>query len=468
MTEPGEDSSVLRRTASPVRFLVPVILLAASAGFWLLPSQKDFAVARRYTYFQLVLALGATMTATSVTVVHCLPERHQKRAAFRIVTASGAVLLPVLLCETGAWLWPLKSSRDNPWYLTGGHALVPADDLPFTRPPHLHWEGLSRGDLAMRPGDVDPFAQRIAFQTDFEGFRNSHDITHADIVFIGDSFTEAGNVPEEDSFVQVVGQLQHTTVRNLGRAGYAPPHELIVLNGCGLANDPRTVVWQLCEYNDLYESAKFAQWIQSREFPVNRPSPSEAWRQRSPTYRLFESMLPASPWPFGGSFRGVNGQVFPVRFPEAGPGRHQAPDGHSGWTVMAEALTEGARTLKQRDIKLIVLLIPMKLRVLAEFVEFDPFRLPLPDGREIVLDELPEGWDLPDDQTMTFYVSRLCDDLSVPFIDPLPDLKQMASDGSLPYLPMDTHLSVQGHRTIAELVDRAIRTTIDHDPEYVR
>ena len=57
----------------------------------------------------------------------------------------------------------------------------------------------------------------------------------ADIVFIGDSFTEAASVAEEDTFVRRVAKASGLKAVNLGRGAYGPQQELIVLKRYGLA-----------------------------------------------------------------------------------------------------------------------------------------------------------------------------------------------------------------------------------------
>src|SRR6185369_5953031 len=136
-----------------------------------------------------------------------------------------------------------------------------SDDLPFERPAHLHWEGLSRGDLAILNQDDDPYATRVTFVTDHEGFRNGRDQDRANLVFLGDSLTEAGNLPEDDTFVRRTATAMNTTARNLGRAGYTAPTELIVLRKYGLTCRPRAVVWQIAESNDLVEAVMFQNWL---------------------------------------------------------------------------------------------------------------------------------------------------------------------------------------------------------------
>ncbi|MFV1993941.1 MAG: hypothetical protein ACC661_00780 [Verrucomicrobiales bacterium] len=432
--------------------------LALCLAAWLLPSAKEGAVLGRLDYRQFIFALAATALCILISSIAATVKPFRRVVGFRLVAVYLAIAVALIGWEAVASLWPAEFFRDNPWYLSTGRALAEARDLPFTRPPHIRWKGLSRGDLAMQNGDFDPSAREIVFETDFEGFRNSRDIEKAEIIFLGDSFTEAGNVPEDETFVQQVGRSRGVAVRNLGRAGYAPPFELIVLQNYGLKNEPQVVVWQLFETNDLSESASYQQWMQSgrRPYRIVEPPETSARRQWSPTHRLFDALRRRKAWPLAGAFRDAKGNEREVRFLPVLPGAEHSPSVHPGWATMAAALTEGAEILKARDIELVVVLIPMKLRVMAEHVDFDPVVLTVEGTARSYQHRLPEGWDLVPEATMAFYVAELCRSLGVRFVDAAPRLKQQAAAGEMVFLPMDTHLSPQGHAVVADLIDGAL------------
>jgi len=135
---------------------------------------------------------------------------------------------------------------------------LPDDELGFVRKPNVVWEGR----LSLEGKD-------LSYHTDENGFRNVPQIHQADLVFIGDSFTEGASVPEEDTFVQQLGKKVTHSVVNLGRGQYGPQQELIILRRYGLGYNPRVVVWQLFEGNDLSDATRFAEW---RQTPVRTES----------------------------------------------------------------------------------------------------------------------------------------------------------------------------------------------------
>lgn len=427
--------------------LVGAALVCLAA--WLLPGDPE-GVAGRLGYFRLLLALGATVGLVVTVVLVVSPARRIRTVAFRTLAVTLGLVVGLVLWEAAAYLLPAPGAGDNPWYQITGKGLDNSDelgDLPFARPPHLHWEGLSRGDLAILGNRRDPYARPVTFDTDFEGFRNSRDIRRADLVFIGDSYTEAGNTPEEETYVRRTGERLGISTRNLGRAGYTGPPEFIILRDFGLRCKPRMVVWQIAESNDLSEAISFARWIRSGRprpyYKFHEPTRADLWRQRSPTYQLFSRL---KPWPYRGTFterEGKGQQVWFLPVPLESPAKEEY---QPGWPILENSIRQGAALLRTQNIDLTVLLMPDKVRVMGPFC---------PDleknGKRV-----RAGWDLPEDKALAAYLGRLCRDLAVPFVDATPALRQAAASGELVYLPFDTHLTPRGHVIVSDLLVQAL------------
>ena len=62
-----------------------------------------------------------------------------------------------------------------------------------------------------------------------------------------------------------VAQSTGLSVINLARGAYGPQQELIVLKRYGLSYEPRVVVWQLFEGNDLADAEAFVEWKKNPE-----------------------------------------------------------------------------------------------------------------------------------------------------------------------------------------------------------
>jgi hypothetical protein len=437
--------------ALPVRWLLVGLLSALCAAAWLLPEEKpELAVAGRLDYAQFVLAMIATAGLASTLIVALAAPPRRRTIAFRIAAVCIGFVVPVLAWEVFAALQPARHPMENPFYvftyIRTGQGLETADDLPFKRPPHLRWEGVTRGDLAVLNGDADPYGRRVTFTTDSEGFRNGQELRQADLVFLGDSFTEAGNLPEEETFVRLVASATGLSARNMGTSGYTAPTELLVLKKYGLACNPQTVIWQIAESNDLSEAALFQRWIDEgrpnylqKLTEANRSKENEGWQQHSPSYQLFCLLRSPPIWPLSGTFRDNTGRDYEVRF-HSWPSRDQSPVGHPGWPVLADAIEQGAKLLRDREIRLIVMLVPMKIRVMLDAVHMsEPMR-----------QAIRPNWDIPQPTTMASHLETLCQKLNVPFLDLTPVLKAHTANGDLVYLPLDTHLSPVGHKIVGQ------------------
>jgi hypothetical protein len=423
-------------------------------------------IAGRQAYWLFLLALVATAGFVSALILALVPAARLRPAAFRIAAVWLGVLFATLAWEAVAYLLPPRHEMDNPWYILTRRGVQDSEDmLPFERPPHLNWEGLSRGDLAILNHDDDPYARPVTFATDFEGFRNGQDIEQADLVFIGDSFTEAGNVPEEETFVRLTAQATGLSNRNLGRALHTGPTELLVLKKYGLKCHPRIVIWQLTEANDLEEAVDYRDWIAAgrpnffdwllheryklpREQANDSGARTQSWERRSPTFQLFSWLrTPKSskPWALSGTFCDKAGQVHEVRF-NAWPGRQNTPVHHEGWPLLKRSIQDGAKLLGEQNIRLIVVHIPLKIRVVGPWLQVSEAAQKLRPSREI-----------PPQETLAFYLESLCGELGVPFVDATPALKDATATGELVYLPFDTHLSPRGHEIVSQLLVDAIR-----------
>lgn len=422
-----------------------VLLLAAAAAVWLSSAPKLGGVAGLLNYWQLWTFVGTASAGTALAVVSGLPKHLIRPYLFRLLASGCGLLFCLVAVEVFCWLLPSRHVMDNPWYAMDREGVRPSDRLPWTRPPNLYWEGTSRGDIARISGDPDPGARHVVFQTDYQGFRNSKGLPQAQVVFIGDSFTEAGNTPEDETFVHRVGQNLGVSVRNLGRSGYSSPAELIVLREYGLACQPRVVVWQICEANDLDEALAFQQWVakgRPREHFLHAEDPNwtrtRLWQQRSPTHQIF-ALLRERNWDFVGRFTDEHRTVQQVYFLRKF-GIGQSPAEHEGWPIFHESLRAAAELLKQAKIPWIVLYIPMKFRVLVGLVGFDEAT-----QRELLAAGFPRS-------SLEDYVHRFCRENDVPLCSVTVPLQRAASQGKLVYLPLDTHLSPAGHEVVSEVL----------------
>lgn len=435
-------------------WVLALVVVALPVAGWFLPGQKPGAVLGRLSYLQFWTATLLTGVALSLVTVLLVSRTRRRRVAFQMCALWLGILVASVLAECAAWFLPVRDLMDNPWYLLAPGGTSPSKRLPFERPAHLSWTGLSRGDLALLNGDNDPYAREVSFKTDGEGFRNPKVLQEADIVIIGDSYTEAGNVPEAEIYPTLVGKKLRLVVDNLGRAGYTTPTELIVLKRYGLKCSPKLVIWQLAEANDLVEVLTYQHWVARgrRRYFAARLGPEQrrrlAWQRRSPTYRVFSLLRKPTlnPRLFSGNFQGSEDHEQPVRFLYSS-GLDKAAVGNPGWGGLTNALAKGIELCRSNQIQVLVVLIPDKFRVLRDCTRFTPAL-----ARKLA--QLPGLTAKPSFGTM---VEAFCAAQQVPFVDATKRLQRQAEQGELVYRAFDTHLSAAGHRAVADLIVETVR-----------
>jgi len=446
-SKPGVKS--VRNPPAVGNLIACAVLSVVATLAWSFPASKDDAVLGYLDYPQFWFAVFVSVAALVACVIRILPQSLRRPVGFRMGAVGLGTVIALCLLETFAYFLPVRNQMDNPWYFAAGGGVSESVELPFERPPHLKWEGLSRGDLAMLHNELDPYARIVTFQTDRQGFRNGEELHQADVVVIGDSFAEAGNVPEAETFTKVVGRKLGCTSRNLGRAGYGPPTELIVLRKYGLDCRPKIVIWQIAESNDLGDSFSFQKWDEAGrprffDFEADRNwLRTQAWKQRSPTFRAFDVLRNHDPrtWPYDGWFRDHAGVEHPMRFLDA-PDLECSMRDNFGWPKLAGSIAEGAALCRSNQIQLLVVLVPVKYRVMGPYTRFPNRKSPQP--RSVA--------DPSYDQTLGGLLNSLCGSLGVPYVDATERFEARASEGEIVYQPYDTHLSSIGHEVVANLV----------------
>jgi hypothetical protein len=445
---PDSDSVVDHSPTSQISRAVPLLLLSgvALAAAWYLPIEKEGTALGRFSYGQLVTLIGIGILVITLSAYVVTPVTDRRRRAFQLVAVCLGLLGSIGLVESTSYLWPISDATSNPWYVDASPS---EEGLPFRRPAGIRWNGYVPGDMTY---GVDSTALRISFNTDENGFRNPRTPEQADVVFIGDSFTEGCSVNEEQCFARLVANELKLTSANLGRSAYSPGPELAVLRHYGIPLNPKTVVWQICEGNDLEDSVTWHYWSLGGSPPFfeegerNRVTRHEAWKRRSPTWRFYSALRE---WPYEAVFADTSGSEIPIRFYRPLLPPYHSPLNHPGWKVTEESLTTGNALLLERQIRLLVVLVPLKLRVLSPFVEMSS-----EDQTELF-----ESWTVPPDATWSRFLAQFCARNRIEFLDLSEPLRDAASKGVLVYLPNDTHLSPEGHLTVAQEISNTIRMT---------
>ena len=200
-------------------------------------------------------------------------RRHLANAAALVV----AVLSGIAVLEIGLRLWPAAIS---PAVLANFESPLRREiaamlDLPLKqarrcispdeRSDHGPELCLIAPNMDYRqpvdPADVAAGAQAV-LPHDARGFCNppaKAERPQATIVSVGDSFTWCTVVPPEATFTALLETVLGATTYNLGVPGVGPYEYLEILRRFGLGLEPRIVLLNIYEGNDLRDAVRFEQ-----------------------------------------------------------------------------------------------------------------------------------------------------------------------------------------------------------------
>ncbi len=395
----------------------------------------------RYRLTDVYAAIPLTIAALCIGIVWITPSRHRLAVALRAIAVAVAVVPTTFLVDF-AYTVAQPRFRQPDFWLDGGNidraSSTAHPDLGFVRNANVSWQRAGRD------------GRSVSYRTDENGFRNPPGTTSADVVFVGDSFTEAGWIPEEQTFVGRFAERTGLRVVNLGRGAYGPQQESIVLERFGLRYRPKFVVWQLFEGNDLTDAEKFAKWRVDPRPPVR--SLRARYSEASLIYRLLK---PTEVRPPSGRVPVV------IRYRDGVEQRRElryrfVPDQA---VALAEAFAEtraaietGARLCAAHGAQLIVVLVPTMVQVLEPFVAFER-----PEDREWAL----PGGAVRAEGDLGNRLSALCREPACTYVDVFEALRMRAlADNTRVYdrHDPDEHLDIDGHDAVSQAIAEAIRS----------
>jgi hypothetical protein len=421
--------------------LWPALLWAAAAWLLGLPLVRPHGpfLWGHYRFLDLYLGLPVALAAVFTALVRLRPRDERRPLALRLAALWLSAVVFALLLDVAYALFVAGAWRADYW-LDQAHISrrfsAPDAELGFVRKPGVVW----RGRLAEDERSVE-------YRTDGHGFRNPPDRQSADVVFIGDSFTEAAQVAEDETFAERAARETGLTAANLGRGAYGPQQELIVLKRYGLAYKPRAVVWQIFEGNDVSDAENFARW---RE----RPPPPVSLARRYAENSLLQILLAGTraaeqrPTPVTMRFSGGEERRIALRY-RYEPG--QAAAYPLGFAEMTRAIAEGYRLCRSEGVEMAVVFVPIMARVMEPWLKFE--------GREAQERWLAGGRTAQAADT-AHRLAAFCAANGVTFLDTFPALRRRAeADNRDVYIPVDEHLDQAGHEAVARTVVVWLRET---------
>jgi hypothetical protein len=418
-----------------------VLLVAASSYVWILPLFRPRGPFLWGHYALKDIYLGVPLVLTTLCVILPLdiPLRYRHSFSLRLAVVTISILMTFAFVDAVYAFGVMGAWRADFWL---DQAHIPrrysaADtELGFVRKPHTSWRGFVP--------DADRF---VDYRTDQNGFRNRPAPQRADIVFIGDSFSEAATVAEDETFVRRVSQSTGLSVINLGRGAYGPQQELIVLERYGFLYEPRFVVWQLFEGNDLNDARTFAAWSTGTQ--QNRVSLKERYLNNSLVAAWLNNTISKDSITPVATLRYHDGTArrLSLRYsyePE------EPAENPLGLSETINAIEAGQRLCETRGIQLLVVSIPTMVRVMAPNLSFDRA-----EDEEFYLPERKPG-----QKDFSDNVAELCARIGCSFVDGFTALRQAAAKGNTNlYIPNDEHFDLGGHEVMAQIVEDWLRSS---------
>lgn len=387
-----------------------------------------------YGLEEIYVGVPALCAALALTVPFLVPAERRLLTTARVVLALCMGLGSLLLFDLG-FAFVLRGALEPNHWLDFAHVSradnIADPELGFRRRPFTSWRGY-----------VPEVGREVSYRVDGWGFRNPEGLTRADLVFVGDSYTEAAQVEQADTFVARTGQRLGRSVANLGRGAYGPQQELIVLERYAAHYEPKVVVWQFFDGNDLIDAEQYAAWRAG--VGVDRPVPLA---RRYFDNSFFRPWLEATRRSKRGDFARLTldgGEEIPltVRYSHR---PNQRDERSIGMEALAAALEQGVAFCRDRGIEVVVVVVPVMARVLRDRLAFDDPA----DAERYTPDDPPAVRDLASG------LAEVCDRLGVPCIDLYETFRATnALDGI--YIPRDEHLDVRGHELVAERIAPAL------------
>jgi hypothetical protein len=327
-------------------------------------------------------------------------------------------------------------------------------ELGWVYKPYARFSGVTQGGVAKLlclSNPPYPYSVRL----DRHGFRNAEDLDTADVAVIGDSFIEAAETPSDRIMTSVLSRLTKSTVANLGRGGYSPQQELIVLQRYALPLRPKVVVWTFYEGNDLLDLEYHDAMMSALARGELRVSPSAYERSfilgaLGGLYALIEGCTPErGNWFSLGTFRTAEGQDVPIHFFMYTKLRNDSwsPQHAAALRRVRNVLQQAYEVMQGQGITLVVAFIPLSFRVYKDIVQCTDSLTDNSTCATWTINDLPQRFETA--------VAEVSD--RIPYIDLTPLFVAEARKGRLSYIPDDTHWSAEGHRVAAEAIAKSIK-----------
>jgi hypothetical protein len=335
---------------------------------------------------------------------------------------------------------------------------------------------LARRSLPVLEPGYPPF--ELVMTTDARGFRNPSALDRADMVLVGDSFTEGSRVSDEQTWGRLLGQRTGLRVYNIANSGDDPAKYVAKLKRYGLPLGPRHVLVMLYEGNDFRRGATDEDGIldPGTGFAVGR------YLRFSPLRLRLKRLLINTLGPIHADGPVAGAELLdwlPLaldyggrQFHYAMPPKHIArlglePDEFrdtDGWRGARTALADLRRLARDAGARLEVVFAPTTAHVLLPMVRPTLPAQRLKDYTMLRPGPLPER--LRDEADPDRFVDAVlagaasaeqvtrawCEENGVPFLSLTEAMREATRAGEQVYYTYDQHWSPDGHRVAAAVI----------------
>lgn len=396
-----------------------------------------------------------------------------KRQLANAASVAAAVLLVVAVLEILLRLWPGAISQAV--LMNFDRRLQPEIaarlDLPLKQARHCiapHERSDGGPELCLfvphmqyrQPVDAPDLAEgaQAALPHDARGFCNPPEKAErprAAIVSVGDSFTWCTIVPPAATFTARLETLVGEATYNLGVPSIGPYEYVEILRRFGLALEPRLVLFNIYEGNDLRDAVRFADQLARPAAADDDHSDGDGVTDGNPLKALLRRSYALNF--IGGSIEHLVEQWDPERIDfryqirtrdgdilmNAGQGDHDEVEyarrlrrGEISITLWDQALEDFAMLAQAHDFIPVVTYIPAAYTANAATVVFmDP----------------SIGPDLAAmSRAQRAYLREQCEAHGLTFIDLTEPIQAALASSALAYFPYNRHFTPAGHQIVAD------------------
>jgi len=314
------------------------------------------------------------------------------------------------------------------------------------------------------------------------GFRNRAVPRSADIVSIGDSQTYGVSATAANSWPAQLQKLTHARVYNLSLGGYGPVEYYYLLNDKALRLRPKVIIIGFYFGNDLFDAyssvygKKYWNFLRRADYVPERQELAIGYN--APTYKVMGSLREwlahhsilyrVFTFSFGDLFRffemkygssRLNGDVTVFEDKQSGNRTGFTPltrliglnleDARvkEGLRLTLEILLRMKEICAAKETQFIVLLIPTKETVFANYIERRQEYRTLPALNELIKNE----------QEINRIIKKYFEVHRISYVDVLGDLQTALPKRRLYFANGDGHPNAEGYKVIAKSLNRVLR-----------